>query len=197
MTKRLIDDPSYLRTVLDANPSPIFILDGEACILDANLAAIELLESDSGPVLQRPCGEVLHCLHQRDAAKGCGKTPSCKDCLIRNAVMRAFQGNRVVREKAKLHLIREHRVEEIHVLVTTTPFAYEGTPYALLVLEDITEVITLRHILPICARCKKIRNDESYWEQIESYLRKHTDLRFTHGICPECTQILYPELVNF
>jgi PAS domain-containing protein len=193
MTKRLLDDPTYLRSLLDANPSPVFIMDGEACILDANLAAIELLETDSGTVFQRPCGEVLHCLHQRDAAKSCGKTPHCKDCLIRNSVMLAMQGNRVVREKTELRICKDHGVESIHVLVTAAPFAFEAALYVLLILEDITEVVTLRRILPICANCKKIRNDQDYWEQVENYLRKHTDLRFTHGICPECVKILYPE----
>jgi len=66
--------------------------------------------------------------------------------------------------------------------------------YLRTVLEDITEVVTLQRILPICAYCKKIRNDQDYWEQVESYLRKHTDIRFTHGICPECAKVLYPEL---
>jgi PAS domain-containing protein len=194
MTKRLIEEPGYLRAILDADPSPMFILDGEACILDANLAANDLLENDSGFVFQRPCGDVLRCLHQRDSAKGCGTTPLCKDCLIRNSVMQALQGNRVVRKKTELSLYSDDNIKRIHALVTASPFEYEGTLYALLVLEDITELVTLQRILPICANCKKIRNDQNYWEQIESYLRKHSDLRFTHGICPECTKILYPDL---
>lgn len=194
MTKRLIEEPGYFRAILDANPSPMFILDGESCILDANLAAYELLEDGSELALQRPCGDVLRCLHQRDSATGCGTTPLCKDCLIRNSVMQALQGNRVVREKTKLSLYRDDHVKIIHVLVTASRFEYEGTLYALLVIEDITDLIMLQDILPICARCKKIRNDQSYWEQVEVYLSKHTDLRFTHGICPECARILYPEL---
>ncbi len=48
------------------------------------------------------------------------------------------------------------------------------------------EVKTLRGLLPICAWCKSIRNDESLWESIEQYLRKHSDLKFTHGLCKSC-----------
>jgi hypothetical protein len=52
----------------------------------------------------------------------------------------------------------------------------------------------LRGLLPICSSCKKIRNDQGYWEQIEVYIRDHSEADFSHGICPECAQKLYPEL---
>lgn len=56
----------------------------------------------------------------------------------------------------------------------------------------ITEIRTLSGLLPICANCKKIRNDQGYWEQIEVYIREHADVSFTHGICPDCKLSLYP-----
>ena len=58
------------------------------------------------------------------------------------------------------------------------------------------EVKRLSGLLPICASCKKIRNDEGYWQEIESYLHSHTDTQFSHGICPECAQKLYPEFAD-
>lgn len=57
----------------------------------------------------------------------------------------------------------------------------------------LEEVKTLRGILPICSSCKKIRDDSGYWNQIESYLRSHSDVEFSHGICPDCMKKLYPE----
>jgi len=48
------------------------------------------------------------------------------------------------------------------------------------------EIKTLRGILPICAYCKKIRDDEGYWDHVEKYVSAHTDAKFTHGICPSC-----------
>jgi PAS domain S-box-containing protein len=56
------------------------------------------------------------------------------------------------------------------------------------------EVKTLRGILPICANCKKIRDDKGYWNQVESYVRDHTEATFSHSICPECAKKLYPDL---
>lgn len=52
--------------------------------------------------------------------------------------------------------------------------------------KTIEEVRTLQGILPICSSCKKIRNDQGYWEQVEEYVRDHTHAQFTHGLCPEC-----------
>jgi CheY-like chemotaxis protein len=62
-------------------------------------------------------------------------------------------------------------------------------------LEDaLAEIKTLRGILPICSYCKKIRDDEGYWHQVEVYIRDHSEAEFSHGICPECAKKLYPEI---
>lgn len=60
----------------------------------------------------------------------------------------------------------------------------------------LAEVRTLQGLLPICARCKKIRDDQGYWKQLEVYISHHTDARFSHGLCPECIKALYPEFTD-
>jgi len=57
------------------------------------------------------------------------------------------------------------------------------------------EVKTLHGLLPICAKCKNVRNDEGYWEQIESYIGQRSGAKFTHGICPICSEELYGDAV--
>ena len=59
--------------------------------------------------------------------------------------------------------------------------------------ESLDTIKTLHGILPICASCKKIRDDQGYWNQVEVYVRDHTDVEFSHGLCPECAKKLYPE----
>ena len=59
--------------------------------------------------------------------------------------------------------------------------------------EALTRVRTLSGLLPICANCKKVRDDSGYWSQIEAYIRARTEAEFTHGICPDCMRSLYPE----
>lgn len=103
---------------------------------------------------------------------------------------------------------------QITVACRFKPIAIMDQPYLLLVASDVTErrrveeerehllqklqdaldhVRTLRGIIPICATCKKIRDDEGYWEQIETYVRNHSHAEFSHGICPECAKRLYPD----
>jgi hypothetical protein len=57
----------------------------------------------------------------------------------------------------------------------------------------LAKVKLLSGFLPICAACKKIRDDKGYWKQIESYIRDHSEAEFSHGICPDCAKKLYPE----
>lgn len=56
------------------------------------------------------------------------------------------------------------------------------------------ELRTLHGLLPICSACKKIRDDNGYWNGIETYIRDHSDANFTHSICPDCAKRLYPDL---
>jgi PAS domain S-box-containing protein len=60
--------------------------------------------------------------------------------------------------------------------------------------EALTQVKTLSGLLPICSVCKRIRDDNGYWQQVEGYIQKHTDATFTHGVCPDCFLKLYPDI---
>jgi hypothetical protein len=86
-----------------------------------------------------------------------------------------FRGvSRDISERKKMETEREKLIEELQ--------------------KAISEVKQLSGLLPICASCKKIRNDEGYWEQIEIYIKDRSETEFSHGICPECEKKLYPEL---
>ena len=58
----------------------------------------------------------------------------------------------------------------------------------------ITEVKKLRGLLPICANCKSIRNDDGYWQSVETYVMEHSSADFTHSLCPGCRDKLYPNM---
>ena len=62
--------------------------------------------------------------------------------------------------------------------------------------EALANVRTLSGLIPICAHCKKIRDDKGYWNQLEIYIQKNSDALFSHGLCPDCVQQLYPEFAN-
>ncbi len=60
--------------------------------------------------------------------------------------------------------------------------------------DALSNIKTLNGLLPICANCKKIRDDKGYWNQVEQYIKDHSNADFTHSICPECVKELYPKI---
>jgi CheY-like chemotaxis protein len=60
--------------------------------------------------------------------------------------------------------------------------------------EALDKIKRLRGLLPICANCKKIRDDQGYWQDVAVYIRNHSEADFSHGICPGCLKQLYPDL---
>ncbi|OGQ97396.1 MAG: hypothetical protein A2521_08500 [Deltaproteobacteria bacterium RIFOXYD12_FULL_57_12] len=62
--------------------------------------------------------------------------------------------------------------------------------------QALAEVKILQGILPICASCKKVREDSGYWTQVEAYISHHSDLLFSHTVCPDCAKKLYPDIYD-
>ncbi len=115
----------------------------------------------------------------------------------------------------------EDRVLKRHLSLQVRPISVQtdgedkkATIFAVAIIQDITErkrveeererlivelqealakIKTLRGLIPICAHCKKIRDDQGYWNQLEAYIQKHSEAEFSHGICDECAKQLYPE----
>lgn len=196
-TRELLQVDHFAWSVLNAMPLPIFIVDHDANVFGFNEAALQMLAAEPKEILRRRAGEILHCVHSRDVAEGCGRSPFCRDCLVRSAVDAAFKERTVVRRKGRVELVKEgkDRPREIHLLATAVPVNHpDGGEFVLLTLQDISELVELKRILPICAHCKKIRDDEQYWHQVEEYLNAHMDLEFSHGLCPDCARTLYPYL---
>ncbi len=184
---------AYLRAVVDAIPAPLFLLDRDTIVRDANTAGRELASRGTGVEGMRLCGDVLACVNAERSTEGCGTTEVCPNCIIRNAVVRACEGSAVFRTRAEVEIPDGAGTRTVCYLVTAVPFKHEGGSLALMTVEDITELMELRRLLPICSHCKKIRNDEQLWEQVEAYLEKRSNLSFTHGICPDCLRKYYPE----
>ncbi len=62
--------------------------------------------------------------------------------------------------------------------------------------QALEKVQVLSVMLPICCSCKKIRNDQGYWQRVEQFMELHTSARFTHGLCPECAVLLYVDILS-
>lgn len=110
-----------------------------------------------------------------------------------------------------------HRLADVSIAeveVFSGPVQFEGRSLLCSIVFDVTErklaeaereklivdlqnasneISTLRGILPICSHCKNIRNDKGIWDRIELYIHQHSDIKLSHGICPDCVKKLYPE----
>ncbi len=78
-------------------------------------------------------------------------------------------------------------------IIRTIRYAIERQRLTTELKTALEKVKMLEGMLPICASCKKIRDDSGYWEQIETYIKRHANVKFSHGICPECAEKLYPD----
>jgi nitrogen fixation/metabolism regulation signal transduction histidine kinase len=175
--------------VLDAMPAYVFVVDKDVRILEYNAAAAALLSADRQQVLRQRGGEVLHCIHATEAPEGCGRAEFCKTCSIRKAVNQTFAGKNVTRSRGRFERAASGVISELYIMITASHFEHEGQGLALLTLEDISEIVELRRIVPICMHCKKVRDDDQYWKQVEAYFLRHWDLRFSHGLCPDCAKV--------
>jgi hypothetical protein len=172
----------------------IFVVDGDMRVQAYNAAAAELLVARDDAILKRRSGEVLGCLNACDSPRGCGRGPACSDCVVRNAVGKVFGGGRVVRQRAHLELNLAGRSVDLFAQVTASPFAFDGQELALLVIEDFSEIMELKRMIPICSVCKKIRDGASSWSRLEAYFKEQWDVDFSHGYCPECYRDAFSKL---
>jgi len=134
--------------------------------------------------------------------------------IIADPLLRRALGDEIA-EKGRIRdreiKMRSKNGDIRYELISVEPLFVQDNAYVLTTMSDITglkmaekekekligelrealaQVKTLSGLIPICAACKKIRNDKGYWQQIETYVRDHSDAKFTHGYCPECAEKL-------
>ena len=173
--------------ILNAIPMPIFLVDEDVRIIDLNRTAIEMFGITRDLVYLKRGGEVLHCLHADDVDEGCGRGPSCRNCVIRSLVGNSLKGIDTTRRRMKFERRVNGKVEEGELLISVHPLPSHAS-LALVMLDDITALPRLQSIIPICVRCKRIRNDDQYWQKVENYFNEYIGVEFSHGYCPECLE---------
>jgi len=180
----------FFREALDVIPSILFVVDDDLRIRFRNKAAREILSEDVP--YPRKLGDVVRCIHSTESREGCGHGPNCVRCVVRNSVGEAFSGKHVHRKRTIYEYRRGARKVSVPLLITASPLNIKGEQLSILILEDIAELTEARGLLPICANCKKIRNEANYWETVETYIGDHlADVKFSHGLCPKCIRKLY------
>ncbi|MBW1685780.1 MAG: PAS domain-containing protein [Deltaproteobacteria bacterium] len=161
---------------------PLLLINRDFVVVAANSAAIPHLSQSQADVIGESCFKVTH-----DADEPCWHSEETA-CPVKEAFETGRRARAIHKHRIKGHII----VEEI----VATPFV-EDTPQIDYVIEeyrDVTELLDLRDgILPVCLSCKKIRDTGGSWHPIEEYIGSHTGADFSHSLCPDCFQRLYPE----
>ena len=98
----------------------------------------------------------------------------------------AFSRKLLGHRRARIEVRREDSVRELYLRVTASPITLLGEERVLLILEDISELVQLQSLLPICAWCGRVRTPESYWQTLSEYISSRADIDFTHSICGDC-----------
>ena len=145
----------------------MFVVDDDVRIADLNGVASAMSGQEKDTVLKRRGGEVLHRLHSADVEEVCGRGPACQHCVIRNAVTACLDGKSVSRARMKMEFLPVTAQNAMERLVTASPMTSGGDTLALVIIEDITEMSKLKDIIPMCMQCRKIRNDDEYWQTVE------------------------------
>jgi hypothetical protein len=111
--------------------------------------------------------------------------------LNENELLRRELEKRVEQRTAELRKTNENLILEV---AEREKAEQEREQVIVKLQQALAQVKRLSGFLPICASCKKIRDDKGYWQQVEAYIRDHSEAEFSHGLCPECAKKLYPEL---
>lgn len=173
--------------VFEHLPLLAFVVDSDMRIVDMNPAAEAAFGVERDVVFEMKSGDALNCVNSFETAGGCGTSPACRRCALRGSVERLTRTGAVTtRTSHRFTVWRRNQWETLELTVTTTPVDFDGRRLSLLLLEDQTEVVALRQIVPICMKCGKVRDGEAYWQRVDAFLSHTYHVDVSHGVCPTC-----------
>jgi len=185
-----------LRQVFDTLEESILIIDRTYKICEVNQAFCKRYGTRREEVIGRFCHSVTH----RSPSPCWGKGVECP----LQALSEGSRFHRVVHH----HVLTDGASCWEEILATRFPPSFGELTYIIEELRDVSDLLRthevvdeltkeinlLKGILPICSRCHKIKDEQGKWERLETYIQDHSDANFSHGVCPECRKILYPDL---
>ncbi|MFW6232675.1 MAG: PAS domain S-box protein, partial [Bacteroidota bacterium] len=138
---------SFFKTIIDSSPAMIFIVERSGQIVDFNAAGSRLASDNPEMILMHQGGDVLGCINAARITNGCGRTPFCKNCVIRNTINTAFEGKRLERQRAAIKVNKHGQLRETHFLVSASMFEYEGEEFVMLTLENNNKQIEAENLI--------------------------------------------------
>jgi hypothetical protein len=184
--ERPLPEGSSLLALLDAFPSLAFIADTDATILEANRTARQWLNDEAGTQLGLPPGDVLRCLFPREARGSCGATEFCRSCILRGCIESAAAERPTPRRVAHMILGAPGKYDDRWFQVNASPLPLDGRKLVLVVLEEVTQLVELRELLPFCPGCGADRQQPDPLGQARAFLRRHPEFILADELCDTC-----------
>lgn len=195
--QELFETKIFFKTLFNAIPAMVLIVDSDGRVNAINRSTQNILAIEEQEAYLKTRGEIFRCIYSKADPRGCGYSEVCQKCEVRITAMNTINGQCITRAKAKLNVYgKENKIITMNLLISSAPMEYKEQKYAAVIIEDVSNITELQGLLPICCSCKKIRDDEGYWNQVEKYLEKHSEVEFTHGMCPDCMKKLYPQYAH-
>ncbi len=142
--RELMNQNEFLKGLFAAIPCGVMIVDCDRRVLVVNSVIERIFGVSDQAVTGMSGGEVLRCLHAQDSPDGCGFGDHCRTCLVRKTALDAIGGQQINRNRADMELLVRGKPRNLTLLVSAAPFDHEGERLAVVVMEDITELSTLR-----------------------------------------------------
>lgn len=182
------------RTIFEKAPDGLLVIDGgSGMILLANEAAQGMFGLDAEPLPRIHVSAILPARTKSSVEEILDKVKVFGSCFVQS--FQGVEGDRMMDLTATLlPWTGEHKAILASFRDATERETLAGEKEILIaeLKQAVARVKHLSGLLPICANCKKIRDDSGYWHQVEAYLQEHADATLTHGICPQCVEKFYP-----
>lgn len=185
-----------LEVVLDASTDPIFCILEDGTYRYLNRAFSSAFGKDPRELIGQRIYDVFPPEEAEKRMAVVKKAFATGETFVFDVRVPAVDGERFYMTSVKPIQEPEGRISAVVCIskeITERKRAELERERAIQELQDaLHHVRTLSGLLPICAHCKKIRDDHGYWTQIETYIREHSEAEFTHGMCPDCIETYYP-----
>lgn len=190
-------DVGLFRDLFNYLAQPIFVKDHQHRIIYANTAFFDIFKTDESQVIGFTLAEAVP-EHEREHFLSVDRKvlDTGLDDLREEELTVDGQTKIIVTSKRRyINEAGEYfLIGSIHDITELRSAERELKAEKERLVEALAEIKTLRGIIPICSYCKKIRDDEGYWQQIEEYVSEHSEALFSHGICRQCSHKWFPEL---
>ncbi len=148
-----LNQEGFLKSLFKSIPCGVLIVDGDRRILAVNNVLEQTFGISGAEVMDQRSGEALRCVNAFKNPKGCGFAEQCITCRVRNTALEALAGNQIHRKKSNLQLLVDEKTRDLQLLISAAPFDHEGKRLAVIILEDMTELNTLR---------RRLKTDQSF-----------------------------------